>query len=182
MGSPFISYSDLECILKQMSTRRHNNPEKSSTTKINERAPSDFSLFSYCSFDATKNKLDCYRGIDCMERFCKDLKEHAPKIINNEKEEMIPLADEENKSYKKEKVCYICKKDLVLTIIKNIIKYYCLKYKVLSIRDYCYYTGNNRGTAGDICNLRYKTPNEIPVVFHNDSTYGYHFIIKELSK
>ena len=48
MGSPFISYSDLECILKQMSTRRHNNPEKSSTTKINERAPSDFSLFSYC--------------------------------------------------------------------------------------------------------------------------------------
>ena len=29
--------------------------------------------------------------------------------------------------------------------------------------------------------LRYKTPKEIPVVFHNDSTYGYHFIIKELA-
>ena len=36
---------------------------------------------------------------------------------------MIPLADEENKSNKKQKVCYICKKDLVLMmIIKSIIK------------------------------------------------------------
>ena len=36
--------------------------------------------------------------------------------------------------------------------------------------------------AHDICNLRYKTPKEIPVVFHNGSTYGYHFIIKELAE
>ena len=33
-----------------------------------------------------------------------------------------------------------------------------------------------------ICNLRYKTPKEIPVVFHNGSTYDYPFIIIELSK
>ena len=45
-----------------------------------------------------------------MERFCKDLKEHATKIINYEEKEMTPLTDEENKSYKKQKVCYICKK------------------------------------------------------------------------
>ena len=42
-----------------------------------------------------------------MERLCKDLKDHATKIINYEKKEMIPLTDEENKSYKKQKVCYI---------------------------------------------------------------------------
>ena len=28
--------------------------------------------------------------------------------------------------------------------------------------------------------MRYKIPKEIPVVFHNESTYDYHFIIKEL--
>ena len=33
-----------------------------------------------------------------------------------------------------------------------------------------------------MCNLRYKVPKEIPVVFHNGSTYDYHFIIKELVK
>ena len=30
--------------------------------------------------------------------------------------------------------------------------------------------------------LRYKIPKEIPIVFHNSSTYDYHFIIKELVK
>ena len=30
--------------------------------------------------------------------------------------------------------------------------------------------------------LRYKTSKEIPIVFHNGSTYDYHFIIKELAK
>ena len=30
--------------------------------------------------------------------------------------------------------------------------------------------------------MRYKIPKEIPVLFHNGSTYGYHFIIKELVK
>ena len=37
-----------------------------------------------CSFDSTKHMLDCYRGKDFMERFCKDIKEHATKIINYE--------------------------------------------------------------------------------------------------
>ena len=33
-----------------------------------------------------------------------------------------------------------------------------------------------------MCNLRYKTLKEIPIVFHNGSTYDYHFIIKQLAK
>ena len=33
-----------------------------------------------------------------------------------------------------------------------------------------------------MCNLRYKVPKEIPIVFHNGSTYDSHFIIKELVK
>ena len=30
--------------------------------------------------------------------------------------------------------------------------------------------------------IRYKTPKEIPIVFHNDSTYDYYFIINKLAK
>ena len=41
---------------------------------------------------------------------CKDLKEHATKIINYEKKDMIPLSDREKNSYKKQKVFHICKK------------------------------------------------------------------------
>ena len=50
------------------------------------------------------------------------------------------------------------------------------------IRDHCHYTGKYRGAAHNICYLKYKTPKEIIVIFHNGSTYDYHFIIKELAK
>ena len=33
-----------------------------------------------------------------------------------------------------------------------------------------------------ISNLRYKIPKEIPVIFHNGSTFDYHFIIKQLAR
>ena len=50
------------------------------------------------------------------------------------------------------------------------------------MRDHCHYTEKFRGAAHSICNLKYKTPKEIPVVFHNGSTYDYHFIIKQLAE
>ena len=54
--------------------------------------------------------------------------------------------------------------------------------KYHKVRDHCHYTGKYRGAAHDICNLRYKTAKEIPVVFHNGSMYDYHFIMKELAE
>ena len=81
---PFVVYADLECLLEKMSTC-YNNPEKSSTTKINKHTPSGYSIFTHCSFDKSKNKLNYYRGEDFMTKFSKDLREHATKIINYEK-------------------------------------------------------------------------------------------------
>ena len=86
---PFVVYADLECLLEKMSTCQ-NNPNESSTTEINKYTPSGYSIFTHCSFDQTKNKLDHYRGKDCMKRFSKDLGEHATRIINYEKKKMIP--------------------------------------------------------------------------------------------
>ena len=53
--------------------------------------------------------------------------------------------------------------------------------KYQKIRGHCHYTGKYRGAGHNICNLRYETSKEIPVIFHNGSRYGYHFIIKELA-
>ena len=170
MKVPFIIYVDLECLLEKISTCI-NNPKESSTTKINKHTPSGYSIFTSCSFDESKNKLNYYRGKDCMKKFCKDLKEHATRIINHEKKKIIPLTKEEKINYNDQNVCYICKKEFD-TIDK----------KHHEVRDHCHYTGKYRGTAHNICNLRYKVPKEIPVVFHNGSTYDYHFIIKELVK
>ena len=102
--SPFVIYADLECLLEKVSTC-YNDLEESSTTEINKLTPSDYSLFTHCLFDKTKNKLDYYRGEDCMKRFCLNLRDYATKIINYEKKKMIPLTKKEEKHHNKQKVC-----------------------------------------------------------------------------
>ena len=179
MKLPFLIYADLECLLEKMSTCQ-NNPNKSSTTKINKHTPSGYSIFTNCSFDESKNKINYYRGDDCMKKFCKDLREHAMKIINYDKKRMVSLTTEEKIHYNKQKICYICKKEFNNndTTESSSLE----RKKQQKVKDHCHYTGKYRGAALNICNLRYKVPKEIPVVFHNDSTYDYHFIIKELVK
>ena len=73
------------------------------------------------------------------------------KIINYVKKEMRPLTEDENKSYEKQKECYICKKEFCTN--KNEGK----KFKIYQkVRDHCRYTGKFRGAAHSICNLSYK--------------------------
>ena len=83
---------------------------------------------------------------------------------------MIPLTNKEIKSYEKQKVCHICKKK------------FCYDKNKKKVRDHCHYTRKFRGAPHSECNLRYKVPKEISVVFHNGSTYDDHFIIKQLAE
>ena len=84
-----------------------------------------------------------------MKNFCLNLREHATKIINYEKKEMISLTKEEKKMHRRQKKCYICKKRVSTDDINK--KYHKVKY-------HYHYTGKYRGAAHDICNLRYKIP------------------------
>ena len=108
-----------------------------------------------------------------MEKFFKDLREHATKRINYEKKKNIPLTKKEEKNHNMQKVCYICKKEFNTDDSDK---------KHHKVKDHCHDTGKYRGAVHNICNLRYRIPKEIPIVFHNGSTYDYHFIIKELVK
>ena len=167
---PFIVYADLECFLEKMSTCC-NTPEESSTTKINKHTRSDYSILTHCSFDKSKNKFNYYRGEDWMTNVCKDLREHATKIINYEKKDTIPLTKKEEENYNNKKVCYICKKGFDKSDKKH-----------HTVRDHCHYLGKYRGAAHNICNLIYTIPKEILIIFHNVSTYDCHFIIRGLVK
>ena len=84
-----------------------------------------------------------------MESFCKDLREHAMKVLTYEEKEL----------YETQKACYICKK--IFSTDKNDKNLFKLYHKV---RDHCHYTGKCRGAFHNIYNLRYKTPKKIPVV------------------
>ena len=162
----FVFYADLECLLKKINTCQ-NNPENSYTEKKATHRPSGYSLVTCCSFDKSLNEQKHYRAKDCMKIFCKDLKDRAMRIINYEKKEMIPLTDEEKEAHENQKICHICKKEFNTNN---------------KVRDHCHCTGKYRGAAHNNCNLNYKIPKEIPVVFHNGSKYDYHFIIKQLAR
>ena len=91
---------------------------------------------------------------------------------------MIPLTDEENELYEMLKVCYICKKMFSTDKNdKNVFKLYHHK-----VRHHCHFTGEFKEAAQSISNLRYITPKETPIIFHNGSTYDHHFMINQLAK
>ena len=116
---------------------------------------------------------------------------------------MIPLSEEENKSYEEQEVCHICKKKFYLDENdenesnenesnenendesesdenKNDEKDEKFK-KYRKVKDHCHYTGKFRGAAHSDCNLKYNVPKNIPIVIHN-AGYDTHFIISQLAE
>ena len=162
LKAPFAIYLDLKCLLKKLQSSQ-NNSEKSYTEKKAKHEPCSWAMFTRCSFDKKENKVNYYRGKDCIEKLCKKLKESVMKIIKYEEKEMIPLTHEENKFYKEQEACHMCKemfcKDKDDENYKN-------KRKV---KDHCLYTGKFRGAAHSKCNLNYKVPKDIPIIIHNAS-------------
>ena len=147
-----------------------NNPRNSSTTKVSKHIPLGFSMSTISSFRSIENKHNVYRGKDFVIKFCEYLREHAMKLINSKKEKKI-LTKEQHESYENAKICYICKERFENRYLKD------KKYRKL--REHCHYTGEHKDAAHSLCNLEYRVPKQIPIVFHNGPNYRYHFIIKE---
>ena len=77
-GVPHIIYADLECLLEKIHTCQ-NNKEKCYTEKKVKHLPSGYLLVTCCSYDKSKNERNYYRGKNCIEMFCEDLREQAMK-------------------------------------------------------------------------------------------------------
>ena len=169
----FSIYADLECLIEKIDGYK-NNPENSSTAKVGEYISSGFSMSTISSFKSIENEHDVYRGKECIEKFCESLREHAMEIINFEKNKMKLLANEQQESYENAKICYICREKFEDKNAKD--KKYC------KVRDHCHYTGEYRGVAHRICNVKCSLPKEIAIVFHIGSSYDCHFIIKEIAE
>ena len=110
-------------------------------------------MFTRCSFDKKEHKLNYYRGKDSIGILCKKLKEREMEIINYEEKEMIPLTEEENKSYQEQEACYICEEKFCMD---KDDKNYINRKKV---KDHCDYTEKFRGNAHSKCNLNYHFNN-----------------------
>ena len=125
----------------------------------------------------TKENISTYhRGKDSLSKLCKDLREEVIILINTEKKPLTPLTAEEKTTHSKSNKCYRCNKSFIKD---KKHKYYKNFIKVI---DHDHYTGKYRGAAHSLCNLRYGTQVDIPVVIHNGSNYDFHLLINELAK
>ena len=166
--APFVIYSDLECLLQ----KTNDDDENKQTTTVNNHTPSGYSNYTQCSFDDNKNKLDYYRGKDCMEKFTDLLKDHATSILNCEQKRLTKRTEEEYENHKNQNACYICNKEF--TAYDEDKKYY-------KTKNYCKFTGKYQGTCHKICKIKYTTLKGIPIIFCNGSYYDHHFIIDQLA-
>ena len=125
-----------------------------------------YSKFAYGSeIDRSKQ----YRGKDCVSKFCETIMAEAKRLYESApKKPMDKLTKEQNIEFITAKECHICFKKL--------------SPKDRRVRDHCHYTGKYRGAPHSSCNLRYRIPDYIPVVFHSLAGYDAHLFIKELAK
>ena len=157
---PFIMYADFESILESIQHRKH----------INHHTPSGWCVYSKFAYGDIEDPLISYRGRDCVERFVNHIEKEAKRLyLSFPQQPMIALTEEEQREYNEAAECHICMKP-----------FYDPKNR--KVRDHCHYTGKYRGAAHNKCNLAYKIPNFIPIVFHNLSGYDAHLFICELGK
>ena len=102
------------------------------------------------------------------KRFCEHVIEEAHCLYSSFPEKpMKPLTLNEMYTHNKSERCHVCFKPF--------------KEDDPKVRDYCHYTARYRGPAHIKCNLQYKIPSYIPIVFHNLSGYNAHLFIKDLA-
>ena len=178
---PFMLYADLECILKpvderyrdRINTMKANRKRKgrlSYTERINTNVPSGWCVHSTFAYGDVPNPLKMYRGKDCVEKFVEYIEEEVKRLYKTFPQQLIiALADVQKRGHETAGKCHICLKEFNNPKNKN-------------VRDHCHYTGLYRGAAHNNCNLEYKMPDYILIVFHNLSGYDTHFFIKELGK
>ena len=164
---PFIMYADFESILESMDSVEPRSPNEPYTNEVNQHTPSGWSVYSKFAYGDVDDLLRLYRGKDCIETFCNYIEGEARRLYHMLPElPMSPLTKKKWKKYKKATKCHICYKPFTLRDPK--------------VRNHCHYTGFYIGPAHSLCNLRYKIPSYIPVVFHNLSGYDAHLFIREL--
>lgn len=169
MQVPFVVYADFESILKPINTCEPN-PERSYINKTFIHEPYSFAYFIKCSFDNSLCKFELYRGSDAAKVFVSRIESDLREIYNKYMKDiipMVPLTAAERENFENATVCGICERSFEEGDIK--------------VKDHCHLTGKIRfGAAHSICNLNYKLPNFVPIIFHNMSGYDSHLFIKEL--
>ena len=161
-------YADFESILEPIQGP-NPDPNQPYSQNVNQHVSTVWCVYSKFAYGEVKDPLKLYRGKECTEKFCDYIRQEAHRLYHMFPEKpMDHLTKKQWKRYKRSTICHISFKPF--------------NSKEPKVRDHCHYTGRYRGPIHSLCNLRYRIPSYIPVVFHNLSGYDAHLFIKELGK
>ena len=166
MHVPVVGYADFESILKPISEKK----EGEGTVKTHEHIPCGFAFHLVSPFLQMEPVLK--RAKDETEKLPQDFIRELISCVKKAhlslpKKEMFPLTNQEWKSFREAKVCWLCRKGFEGG---NLTK----------VRDHCHFSGKFRGAAHASCNLEFKRPKFTPVFFHNLQNYDAHLFVRAL--
>ena len=163
---PFVIYADFESITQPID-QAERDPTQSYTDGYQLHVPCGYAYKVVCVDDRYTKDTVVYRGEDCVERFLKAVNEEKWQIWNILNEpKPLRMTDENQADFEAATHCHICGEHL----------------EDDRVRDHCHVTGTYRGAAHNQCNLKFKIPEFIPVVFHNLKGYDSHLIMQHLGK
>ena len=111
----------------------------------------------YCGGGGGGERMRTKHFVECMEKEMGEDKIYAKKIA-------MEMTDVDKESFEASTHCHICGNALGQD----------------KVRDHDHLTGKFRGAAHSGCNLEFKLPKFVPIVFHNLSGYDAHIFVKEL--
>ena len=173
---PFVIYADFEsytehipkgCNTNDQQSKQSKQSKQSYTEKYQKHTPSGFCY--YIAYRGGMYKAPVvHTGENAAKEFCKHLEMETRDIYKKYFKNEVPLKMTKANldEFRQASVCHICEENI-----------YGGENKV---KDHCHLTGEYRGAAHQECNLKYKEPSFIPVVFHNLSGYDAHLFIKQL--
>ena len=181
---PFVIYADFESYTERLQQSCNTNDEaksypegaaspypkdatKSYTEKYQKHTPSGFCYYIVYRGGMYKAPV-VYSGPNVAEEFCKQLELETRDIYDKYFKNAVPMkiTRAELDEWRHTNVCHICEEDI--------------RGDDAKVKDHCHLTGKYRGAAHQECNLKYKEPSFIPVIFHNLSGYDAHLFIKQL--
>ena len=164
---PYIIYADFESIILPVSTAQPSTMY-SFNQKVAKHIPCGYAYMVVGPDSKAVKPVKCYRGEDAVQHFIKSIiqeKEELKPILTTPKP--LKLTVEEQEEFDAATICHICEKPMNPEEKR---------------RDHCHVTGSYRGASHNSCNLNFKVPSTIPIIFHNLKNYDAHHIMLEIGK
>ena len=168
MRVPIVVYADFEPFTKPIDSSQPD-PDRSFTKAYQKYEPSGFCFHVKCLDKSSEPILftKTREEENVADIFVDMLEKEIDRVWSSEVKVMI-LTEEEKTNFEKARECWICKNPF--------------EDGEKKVRDHCHYSGKFRGAAHNKCNLLFRKPKHVPVIFYNLSGYDSHLFIKHLGK